>query len=211
MVFTAVSVLVSVYTAFIFILAHMIKSNEGWSIFEPQENSSEFPVAAGTYLTDCLLEENGTPRFLLAVFLFFLAVTALVMVTSEICACTIRAPTTTIVQQCCSPGFVSNPIPFLRLHICVLLMVFKQILLRFLYNVTVPAWLVSSGLLLLILATNDKTQKHVGLRLRQKLATMIVGRNFLWRNTAVHPIISIALVSTIEQSRDHVGGVQHAC
>ena len=138
MVFTAVSVLVSVYTAFIFILAHMIKSNEGWSIFEPQENSSEFPVAAGTYLTDCLLEENGTPRFLLAVFLFFLAVTALVMVTSEICASTIRAPTTTIVQQSCSPGFVSNPIPFLSLHICVLLIVFKQILLRFFFNVTVP-------------------------------------------------------------------------
>ena len=78
MVFTAVSVLVSVYTAFIFILAQIIKSDEGWSIFEPQENSSEFPVAAGTHLTDSILEENSIARFLLAVFLFFLAVTALV-------------------------------------------------------------------------------------------------------------------------------------
>ena len=53
----------------VFILAHIIKSDEGWSIFEPQENSSEFPVVAGTYLTEGLLEENGTARFLLAVFL----------------------------------------------------------------------------------------------------------------------------------------------
>ena len=39
-----------------------------------------------------------------------------------------------------------------------------------------------------------------------------LGEEPVKKNNAVHPIISIALVPMIEQSRDDVGGIQlHAC
>merc|ERR1712113_1261841 len=72
-------------------------------------------------LTDRLLQESSTAKLLLMVFLFFLLITALVMVTSEICAHTMRPPVTTIAQQSCSPNFIVNPIPFFSLDICVVL------------------------------------------------------------------------------------------
>ena len=143
----------------------------------------------GPLLTDKLLQESSTAKLLLMMFIFFLLITALVMVTSEICAHTMRPPVTTIAQQSCSPNFIVNPIPFFSLDICVVLVFVKLIFVRFLFETTVPPWLLFCGLLIAILATNAKARKHLALRLRQKVAIMTVGRH----NT-VHPIISVALV-----------------
>ena len=112
-------------------------------------------------------------------------------------------PATTIVQPTsCSTNFITNPIPFVSLHICIIVGFFRHMVLGFLFDIAVPPWLVICTLLLAILATNRKAQKHVALRIRQKVAMMTVGRN-----NAVHPIISVALVPLSEQLRDQVDGV----
>ena len=187
--FKGISIFISFYTFLIFVLAHMIKPGVGFNF----NLNEEFLV------TKSLFEGDVTSRLLLIVVLSLFTLTVLVLVTSEICACTMIHPATTIVQPTsCSTNFITNPIPFVSLHICITVGFFREIILRVLFDIAVPPWLVICSLLLAILATNSKAQKHVALRIRQKLSMMTVGGN-----NAVHPIISVALV----QLGDQVDGV----
>ena len=187
--FKGISIFISFYTFSIFVLAHMIKPGVGFNF----NFNEEFLV------TKSLFEGDVRSRLLLIVVLSFFTLTALVLVTSEICAYTMIPPATTIVQPTsCSTNFITNPIPFVSLHICIIVGFFRHMVLGFLFDIAVPPWLVICTLLLAILATNRKAQKHVALRIRQKLSMMSVGRN-----NAVHPIISVALV----QLGDQVDGV----
>ena len=128
LVFKGVSLLITIYAGLLLVLAHMI--NPGL------HHIREY------LLTDRLLEENSVARLLLAIFLFFLLVTALVMISSETYARTMRPQVARIEQESTSPGFITNPIPFLSLDICVVLVFVKQIILRFLFKITVPPWLL---------------------------------------------------------------------
>ena len=187
--FKGISIFISFYTFSIFVLAHMIKPGVGFNF----NFNEEFLV------TKSLFEGDVTSRLLLIVVLSFFTLTALVLVTSEICACTMIPVATTIVQPTsCSTNFITNPIPFVSLHICMIVGFFRHMVLGFLFDIAVPPWFVICSLLLAILATNRKAQKHVALRIRQKLSMMTVGTN-----NAVHPIISVALV----QLGDQVDGV----
>ena len=191
--FKGISIFISFYTFSIFVLAHMIKPGVGFNF----NLNEEFLV------TKSLFEGDVTSRLVLIVVLSFFTLTVLVLVTSEVCACTMIHPATTIVQPAsCSTNFITNPIPFVSLHICITVGFFREIILRVLFDIALPPWLVICLLLLAILATNSKAQKHVALRIRQKVAMMTVGRN-----NAVHPIISVALVPLSEQLRDQVDGV----
>ena len=183
--FKGISIFVTFFTFSIYVLAQIIKPGAGFN-FSFNEECGEWVV-------------NVRPRLLQTAFLSFLALTALVLVTSEICACSMIHPATTIVQPTsCSTNFITNPIPFVSLHICIIVGFFRHMVLGFLFDIAVPPWLVVCSLLLAILATNRKAQKHVAFRIRQKLSMMTVGGN-----NVVHPIISVALV----QLGDQVDGV----
>ena len=187
--FKGISIFITFFTFSIFVLAHMIEPGVGFNFSFNEEFKG--------------WEGNVRLWLLRTVFFSFFTLTALVLVTSEICACTMIHPATTIVQPTsCSTNFITNPIPFVSLHICITVGFFREIILRVLFDIALPPWLVICSLLLAILATNSKAQKHVALRIRQKVAMMTVGRN-----NAVHPIISVALVPLSEQLRDQVDGV----
>ena len=184
LVFKGVSLLITFYAGLLLVLAHMI--NPGL------HHIREY------LLTDRLLQENSVARLLLAIFLFFLLVTALVMISSETYARTMRPQVARIEQESASPGFITNPIPFLSLDICVVLVFVKQIILRFLFKITVPPWLLLCGLLFAILATNSKAKKHLALRQRQRVDALTIGRG-----NVVHPsVISVALVPLSEHTID---------
>ena len=183
--FKGISIFITFFTFSIFVLAHMIEPGVGFNFSFNEEFKG--------------WEGNVRLWLLRTVFFSFFTLTALVLVTSEICAYTMIPPATTIVQPTsCSTNFITNPIPFVSLHICIIVGFFRHMVLEFLFDIAVPPWLVICTLLLAILATNRKAQKHVALRIRQKLSMMTVGRN-----NAVHPIISVALV----QLGDQVDGV----
>ena len=187
--FKGISIFITFFTFSIFVLAHLIEPGVGFNFSFNEEFKG--------------WEGNVRLWLLRTVFFSFFTLTALVLVTSEICACTMIHPATTIVQPTsCSTNFITNPIPFVSLHICITVGFFREIILRVLFDIALPPWLVICSLLLAILATNSKAQKHVALRIRQKVAMMTVGRN-----NAVHPIISVALVPLSEQLRDQVDGV----
>ena len=183
--FKGISIFITFFTFSIFVLAHMIEPGVGFNF--------NFNEEFGGW------EGNVRLWLLRTVFFSFFTLTVLVLVTSEICAYTMIPPATTIVQPTsCSTNFITNPIPFVSLHICIIVGFFRHMVLGFLFDIAVPPWFVICSLLLAILATNRKAQKHVALRIRQKLSMMTVGRN-----NAVHPIISVALV----QLGDQVDGV----
>ena len=183
--FKGISIFITFFTFSIFVLAHMIEPGVGFNFSFNEEFKG--------------WEGNVRLWLLRTVFFSCFTLTALVLVTSEICAYTMIPPATTIVQPTsCSTNFITNPIPFVSLHICMIVGFFRHMVLEFLFDIAVPPWLVICTLLLAILATNRKAQKHVALRIRQKLSMMTVGRN-----NAVHPIISVALV----QLGDQVDGV----
>ena len=187
--FKGISIFITFFTFSIFVLAHMIEPGVGFNFSFNEEFKG--------------WEGNVRLWLLRTVFFSFFTLTVLVLVTSEICACTMIHPATTIVQPTsCSTNFITNPIPFVSLHICITVGFFREIILRVLFDIALPPWLVICSLLLAILATNSKAQKHVALRIRQKVAMMTVGRN-----NAVHPIISVTLVPLSEQLRDQVDGV----
>ena len=183
--FKGISIFITFFTFSIFVLAHMIEPGVGLNF--------NFNEEFGGW------EGNVRLRLLRTVLFSFGPLTVLVLVTSEICACTMIHPATTNVQPTsCSTNFITNLIPFVSLHICIIVGFFRHIVLGFLFDIAVPTWLVICLFLLAILATNRKAQKHVALRIRQKLSMMTVGGN-----NAVHPIISVALV----QLGDQVNGV----
>ena len=183
--FKGISIFITFFTFSIFVLAHMIEPGVGFNFSFNEEFKG--------------WEGNVRLWLLRTVFFSFFTLTALVLVTSEICAYTMIPPATTIVQPTsCSTNFITNPIPFVSLHICMIVGFFRHMVLEFLFDIAVAPWFVICSLLLAILATNRKAQKHVALRIRQKLSMMTVGRN-----NAVHPIISVALV----QLGDQVDGV----
>ena len=183
--FKGISIFITFFTFSIFVLAHMIEPGVGFNFSFNEEFKG--------------WEGNVRLWLLRTVFFSFFTLNVLVLVTSEICAYTMIPPATTIVQPTsCSTNFITNPIPFVSLHICMIVGFFRHMVLEFLFDIAVPPWLVICTLLLAILATNRKAQKHVALRIRQKLSMMTVGRN-----NAVHPIISVALV----QLGDQVDGV----
>ena len=183
--FKGISIFITFFTFSISVLAHMIEPGVGLNF--------NFNEEFGGW------EGNVRLRLLRTVLFSFGPLTVLVLVTSEICACTMIPQATTIVQPTsCSTNFNTNPIPFVSLHICLIVGFFRHMVLGFLFDIAVPPWLVICLLLLAILATNRKAQKHVALRIRQKLSMMTVGGN-----NAVHPIISVALV----QLGDQVDGV----
>ena len=185
--FKGISIFITCFTFSISVMAHMIEPGVGLNF--------NFNEEFGGW------EGNVRLRLLRTVLFSFGPLTVLVLVTSEICACSMIHPATTNVQvqpTSCSTNFIANPIPFVSLHICIIVGFFRHMVLGFLFDIAVPPWLVICSLLLAILATNRKAQKHVALRIRQKLSMMTVGGN-----NAVHPIISVALV----QLGDQVDGV----
>ena len=179
--FKGISIFITCFTFSISVMAHMIEPGVGLNF--------NFNEEFGGW------EGNVRLRLLRTVFYSFFTLTVLVLVTSEICACSMIHPATTIVQPTsCSTNFITNPIPFVSLHICIIVGFFRHMVLGYLFDIAVPPWLVICSLLLAILATNRKAQKHVALRIRQKLSMMTVGGN-----NAVHPIISVALVQLGDQ------------
>ena len=124
------------------------------------------------------------------------SITALAMVTSEICARVMR-PASTITQPVCSAGFIVNTIPFFTLNFSIVLGIVVHAVTGVFFDFDFDFWLHISVLLTAILVTNKMARKHLASRLRQQIDTITIGGN----NT-VHPVVSIALVPLRGQTED---------
>ena len=138
------------------------------------------------------IEKGIEAKILFATFIFFVGITALAMITSEICAHIMRPPSSPeLVTPLCAPGYVVINIPF---NFSIVLVILVSIFVRFFFIVAVPPWLLVSALLTAMLATNQMARKHVALRMRQQLDRIIIGRNNIRRYKTVEHIVSVALV-----------------
>ena len=174
-------VLITVYIASFFLLAHII---------EPGAILERVYFLAGD-----LFDQEGSKSASISVakltsmfILFSSGVTAFAMVISEICAQIMR-PASTIIHPVCSAGFIVNNIPFFSLNFSIVLEIVVQLVTAVFFKFLVPFWLHASVVVATILATNKGARKHVASRLRQHIDTFTIGGN----NT-VHPIVEIALV-----------------
>ena len=141
------------------------------------------------------IEKGIEAKVLLATFIFFVGITALAMITSEICAHIMRPPAPPeLVTPLCAPGYVVINIPFFSLNFSIVFVILVSIFVRFFFVVAVPPWLLVSALLTAMLATNQMARKHVALRMRQQLDRIIIGRNNIRRYKTVEHIVSVALV-----------------
>ena len=138
-----------------------------------------------------------------------IGLTAVVMVTSEVCAAIMRPASTSVIipphpTALCSVGFVANNIPFLSLNISIVLGMVANIALNIVGYTNGATGIQFSAILACLLASNKKARKHVMLRLRQKYDTMGIGHwtcdnvtcpncDFGGNNT-VDPVVPIALV-----------------
>lgn len=118
--------------------------------------------------------------------LFGNAVTALAMVTAEICAF-IKRPASTNIHPVCSVGFVVNNIPFFTLNFSIVLIFVASTVTMGFFEFLAPFWLNMSVVLTTILVTNEGARAHVALRLRQQIDSFNIGES----NT-VHQVVSIA-------------------
>ena len=162
-------ILITVNVVLLALLAHM---TEPGSLLGRVDFEQEDSMAKSTRMF--LVFSNG--------------ITALAMVTSEICVRVMR-PASTIIEPVCSAGFIVNTIPFLTLNFSIVLGIVVHAITGFFFEFDFHIWLHISALLTAILLTNKMARKHVASRLRQQIDTITIGRN----NT-VHPVVSIALV-----------------
>ena len=156
-----------------------------------------------------LEDDMATVRVSLFFHRAMVGLTAVVMVTSELCACIMRPASTSVIipphpVALCSVGFVANNIPFLSLNLSIVLGMLANIVLNVTAYSNGATGIQFSTILACLLASNKKARKHVILRLRQKYDTLGIGH---WTcnivtcpncdiggNNAVDPIVSIALV-----------------
>ena len=122
----------------------------------------------------------------LMVFLFGNGVTALFMVTAEICAY-VKRPASTNIQPVCSAGFIVNPIPFFTLNSVIVLLMVVQVVATVFFEFSSPPWLNISAVITTIFVTNEEARAHVATRLRQQIDIFTIGGN-----DTVHPVVSVA-------------------
>ena len=138
---------------------------------------------------DMSVEPEFGKGYYLMFSLFGNAVTALAMLTAEICVC-VKSPASTIIHPVCSVGFVVNNIPFFTLNFSiVLIFVASTATTMGFFEFLAPFWLSMSVVITTIFVTNKGARAHVASRMRQQIDRFTIGRN----NTA-HPIVEIALV-----------------
>ena len=178
---------ITLYVVLIFTLAHIY---EPWGLFH-----KEFLCVN--------IEKDIEAKILFATFIVFVGITALAMITSEICAHIMRpSASPELVPPLCAPGYVVINIPFFSLNLSIVLVILVSIFVRFFFVVAVPPWLLVSALLTAMLATNQMARKHVALRMRQQLDRIIIGRNNIRRYKTVEHIVSVALVPLAGHRRD---------
>ena len=134
---------------------------------------------------------------LCAIFILFPAgVTALAMITSEICAW-VKRPASTIVHPVCSAGFIVNSIPFFSLNTSIVLAMVVRVVAIVFFEFFVSFWLTHSVIITTIFATNKLARKHVATRLRQHIDTFTIGGN-----STVHPVVTIVVLPIRSLIRD---------
>ena len=169
-------ILITVYVGSFFLLAQII---EPGALF-----------GRVYFLTGDLFEQEESIAALTEVFILFShGITALAMVTAEICARIMR-PASTIIQPVCSAGFVVNSIPFFTLNLSIVLIIVVQLVTGVFLDFVLPFWLIISGLITTILVTNKGATKHVLSRLRQQIDSFTIGRNNTFDpGEPVHPVV----------------------
>ena len=140
------------------------------------------------FLTDGMVASSKVGKAHLVFLIFSNAVTALAMVTAEICAC-IKRPASTIINPVCSVGFIVNNIPFFTLNFSLVLICVVQTSTVVFFEIQLPYWLNISAVLTTIFVTNKGARAHVATRLRQQIDSFTIGGN-----NSVHPVVEIALV-----------------
>ena len=141
-------------------------------------------------------QEDSMAKSTRMFLVFSNGITALTMVTSEICVRVMR-PASTITEPVCSTGFIVNTIPFLTLNFSIVLGIVVHAVTGFFFDFDFDIWLHICALLTAILLTNKMARNHVASRLRQQINTITIGGN----NT-VHPVVSIALVPLRGKTED---------
>ena len=190
-IFKGLTIVITVNAVSYCILAHFI---------EPEGFLRQVPLLDGDTATEAV--SLIIPRIMVCV-------TAIVMVTSEVCAHIMRIlyPASTSViplVHVCSVGFVVNNIPFLTLNFSIGLGMLVNIILNMIDYTNGGTGIQFCAILACLLASNKKARKHVLLRMRQQFDTMSIGH---WTcgnvafphcdiggNNTVDPVVSIALV-----------------
>ena len=140
------------------------------------------------FLTEDFLVDLEVGKAYLVFLAFGNVVTALAMVTDEICSWVMR-PASTITHPVCSVGFIANHIPFFSLNLPIVMMLVVQAVTMGFFEFIAPFWLNASALITIILVKNKGARAHVATRLRQQIESFTIGGN----NT-VHLVVPIALV-----------------
>ena len=190
-IFKGLTIVITVIAISYCILAHFI---------EPEGFLRQVPLLDGDAATEAV--SLIIPRIMVIV-------TAIVMVTSEVCAHIMRLlyPASTSViplVPVCSVGFVENNIPFLTLNFSIGVVMLVKMILDMIDYTNGGIGIQFCAILVCLLASNKKARKHVMLRMRQKYDTMSIGHWTLDNvtcphcdirgNNTVDPVVSIALV-----------------
>ena len=185
-IFKGLTIVITVIAISYCILAHFI---------EPEGFLRQVPLLDGDAATEAV--SLIIPRIMVIV-------TAIVMVTSEVCAHIMRflyPESTSVIPliPVCSVGFVKNNIPFLTLNFSIGLGMLVKMILDIIDYTNGGIGIQFCAILVCLLASNKKARKHVLLRMRQKYDTMSIGHWTLDNVTcphynAVDPGVSIALV-----------------
>ena len=171
LVLKIILILITVYVGLFFVLAQII---EPGALFR-----RVYFLTGGVF--------DSVTKLFAKLILFSGGITALVMVTSEICAWVMR-PASTISHPVCSPGFIVNHIPFFTLNISIVFGMVGRLVAGVFFEFFAAFWF-PAAVVTSIFVTNQGARAHVASRLRQKIDTFTIGGN----NT-VHPVVSIALV-----------------
>ena len=186
-IFKGLTIVITVIAISYCILAHFI---------EPEGFLRQVPLLDGDTATEAV--SLIIPRIMVIV-------TAIVMVTSEVCAHIMRflyPESTSVIPliPVCSVGFVGNNIPFLTLNFSIGVVMLVKMILNMIDYTNGGIGIQFCAILVCLLASNKKARKHVMLRMRQKYDTMSIGHWTLDNVTcphsdnAVDPGVSIALV-----------------
>ena len=129
------------------------------------------PILAGVDASQ-LEDDMATLRVSFFFHRAMLGLTAVVMVTSEVCAAIMRPASTGVITPqthpvaLCSVGFVTNNIPFLSLNISIVLGMLANIALNIVGYTNGATGIQFSAILACLLVSNKKARKHVMLRMR---------------------------------------------
>ena len=96
---------------------------------------------------------------------------------------------------------IKENIPFSSLNLSIVLVIIVIIVRDAVFNAYGARGIPISAVLTTLLVSNKKAQKHVLLRLRQKLDVIAIGGN----NT-VHPVLTISLSQVRDQMDDSAPG-----